>query len=197
MTDLEQLLTDHFQGWADKMTAEQARALIDWQSPRHAILNNLLRARSREPASVGALIEKLGESTAEELLQAANHLAEACGQELLPCDVTVFRGINRDGYLGILRTMGMSDLRPGDVIFDAGFVATSLHEKFATSRMGDPGDALLLELFIACGTPCAWLPAFITSPDQGELLLAPPVTSRIVSVTPMGQDRRATADVRL
>jgi hypothetical protein len=91
--------------------------------------------------------------------------------------------------------LGVQSLRPGDVIVDAGFFATSIYERFADSRMGTAGQALKLRLEVPSGKAAAWIPAIHSITDQGELLFAPRTVIRVVSISPIGQDTEVTAEI--
>ena len=195
--ELSAILTQHFESWARALTPEQRGALLDWQTTRHEMVNDLLRQNARDPtgSALEVAVARHGEEQIRDLLAAVAALTEACSREVTPFELTVYRGVTHAGHRQLLEALGVSSLRPGDVIVEAAFVATSVYEAMATSRMGAPGDALLLELFVPAGVAAAWLPAATDVIDQGELLFAPRTAYVVRDVGRLGQDARVRADM--
>jgi hypothetical protein len=195
------LLDAHYAQWSEDLTNDQRFSLLDWQTERHRMFNELMRSAEvhGQKKVVESLAARFGEDEIEYLLASVGPLQEACSIEVTPADLTVWRGVDRVGYQKILERLGgVSRLAPGDEIWDAGFLATSVRQSIAETLMRDyQGDSLLLKLEVKAGSPAAWLPAAIGQGDQAELLFAPPTWAVVRSVRKLGKDHGADADLEL
>ena len=193
-TEIATQLSTYYRAWAEGLDHDQTMAILDWMSPRHANINRLLRSRA---LNRGAEAEaELGDQVVREASEAGARLAEACSIEVVPFDLRAVRGIPRAGFAALLETLGSSDLRPGDIIVDAGFMATTLPRTVRPQQDGELGArycSIFASLLVRRRPGC---PRYSRSQIR-EILFAPRTVCRVVDVSRIGQDHVAVADVEL
>jgi hypothetical protein len=158
-------LKEHYGQWKAGLSKEEKYALAVYQSPSgFPIMNAILRGKKPLPGSEAD--QKVAKKAIKGLKAAID---KAPG---LPSDTAVWRGFSKAQF---------GELKPGDVIDDAGFLSTSLYRDGAGAFPGGGGTGpqYLSRIRLPKGTKAA-------GGDVKELTLPPGAKMRVVAGTEKG-----------
>jgi hypothetical protein len=123
----------YFGAWKDSLTRDERYAIYRYADSSFRTLNASLRS---------------GSCIREKDRQLLYHLSNAIKRSTLQEDLLLYRQTDFHA-LGILSKIHPEDMI-GKVIYDKGFVSTSLQEYMALAFTNDPYDC-------GCGSPCSWI----------------------------------------